>query len=92
MNQIINKGDRLLCKNKLTVGMFTYYHKNRYYIVGQVGKYIHNDYSYYVSDDIDTIYPFAFNYGELLTHFYTSKEVRRMKLKRLKVIYEEAEY
>lgn len=86
---IVNVGDKLLCKKSINIGMkyqgVFYYHKH-YEVMYVDGEYIHmkaengGNYLFFQDDyasisDVDRM---------ISTHFYTGKEVRKIKLDEIK--------
>jgi len=87
-NQNISVGDRFLCKETFFEGTYTYFHSNKYCNIYFIQKDDPYEY-YYISDENFKKYPFRFSEERLFTYFYTSQEIRAIKMKK---IYEEAKY
>jgi len=94
-NQNIKVGDKLLCKKYLNkylihndlLTSFDFFIKGKYYSISEI-IIDKDDYSYYVTNEINKPYPFFYEESYFCTYFYTKNEIRKMKLKN---IYEESE-
>ena len=78
--QNLNIGDSLLCKKNLSLELHNFFNKNKYYIVCFVNIF-GDDYSYDILDEDNIV--FTFLPKHIRTYFYTKREVRNIKLKKI---------
>jgi len=84
---MINIGDKLLCKEKISTGYLEfkvdfYYSVDSIEILSSDNEDYDDNYFYYVSDESKKLF-LCWGERELYKHFYTKSYVRKMKLKKL---------
>ena len=83
-----NEGDKILCKKDLIANYSTHFIECKYYIYHKILNDSFKGFACCIFNESNGIYPYFLNKNELLNHFYTKQEERKIKLEKL---YEETE-